>query len=313
MLPSVLPVTPALGASRYPSFSGAAKAAKGIAGAFVACCLLAVASCGGGGRTATVASPDGVRIAYSVAGSGDVTVVLVHGWSCDRSYWDHQVEALAQRYRVVRVDLAGHGESGLGRQSYTTRAFAKDVAAVVDAVGPARVVLVGHSMGGPVCVETARILPDRVVGVIGIDTLQRPTFGLTADQIRGVVAPFHADFPGQTDTFVRSMFTADADSVLVARIASDMAAAPPAVAISALSEHLAHDLAPALAELDLPIRCLNADKWPTDVQAWADYAGGFEVEIMPGVGHFLMIEKPDEFNRRLIAIIDNLAGGASAR
>jgi len=284
--------------------------------ALLTCCLLALTACsanpGADEIIGTVASPDGVPIAYSTIGSGDVTVVFVHGWSCDRSYWDEQVAAVSARYRVVRIDLAGHGESGLGRQQYTMRAFGKDVAAVIDAADLRPVVLVGHSMGGTVVVEAARIVPNRVIGLIGIDTLHRPTFGLSNEQIDGFLAPFRADFLRQTDTFVRNMFLADADSVLVDRIASDMAAAPPAVALSAMSELLSHDLQPALAELDLPIRCLDADQWPADLPAWAEYAGGYEVEVMSGVGHFLMLEQPTEFNRRLLTIIDTIASAANA-
>ena len=54
-------------------------------------------------------SPDGVRIAYDVTGEGEPTLVFVHGWCCDRSYWQPQVEYLSQQYRVVAIDLAGHG------------------------------------------------------------------------------------------------------------------------------------------------------------------------------------------------------------
>jgi len=297
-------------------FTGLSSALVLAACAVLACYLLAIVGCGAAPgtdeRSGTVASPDGVAIAYSMTGAGDVTVVFVHGWSCDRSYWDEQIAAVSARYRVVRIDLAGHGESGLGRQQYTMRAFGKDVAAVIDALDLKPVVLVGHSMGGTVAVEAARIVPDRIIGLIGIDTLRRPTFGLNDEQIQGFLAPFHADFAQQTDTFVRNMFPADADSALVARIAGDMAAAPPAVAISAMAELLGNDLSPALAELDVPIRCLDADRWPADLAAWAEYTGGYEIEVMPEVGHFLMLEQPAEFNRRLLTIIDAIVSAANA-
>ena len=166
-------------------------------------------------------------------------------------------------------------------------------------------------MGGTVVVEAARIVPDRVIGLIGVDTLHRPASGLSDEQIEGFLAPFRADFPRQTDTFVRNMFPADADSALVTRVASDMAAAPPAVALSAMNELFHHDLQPALAELEVPIRCLDAELWPADLPAWADYAGGYEVEVMSGVGHFLMLEQPTEFNRRLLTIIDTIASAAN--
>jgi pimeloyl-ACP methyl ester carboxylesterase len=122
-----------------------------------------------------VASSDGVPIGYEVHGSGTPALVFVHGWSCDRSYWRGQVDAFAARHRVVTVDLAGHGASGAGRSAWTMPAFGEDVVAVVAELGLDDLVLddlvlVGHSMGGDVIVETALRLPGQVLGLVWVDT-----------------------------------------------------------------------------------------------------------------------------------------------
>src|SRR5262245_14330403 len=119
----------------------------------------------------TAISDDGVTIHFQVHGKGTVTLVLVHGWALDRRLWDGQVPALAARHRVVTLDLAGHGESGRQRAEWTMAAFGQDVKAVVEAVNAGQVVLVGHSMGGPVVLEAARRMPERTKGVVLIDTL----------------------------------------------------------------------------------------------------------------------------------------------
>src|SRR5687767_1979210 len=115
----------------------------------------------------TVKAPDGVDIRYEVAGSGEPALVFVHGWSCDRTYWRPQIEHFSKSRRVVTLDLGGHGASSLGRKDWTMEAFAGDVRAVVEGLGLKRVVLVGHSMGGPVSLEAARMMPDRVAAVVG--------------------------------------------------------------------------------------------------------------------------------------------------
>jgi len=98
-------------------------------------------------------------------------VVLIHGWSCDSSYWEAQLPSLRSRYRVVTLDLAGHGGSSADRKDWSMRAFGEDVRRVVEAVDAhSPLVLVGHSMGGPVAVEAARQLGSRVRAVIGVDT-----------------------------------------------------------------------------------------------------------------------------------------------
>src|ERR671910_914157 len=119
----------------------------------------------------TARSADGVPIRYFVAGRGEPAVVLVHGWAMDRHLWDGQVAALAAKHRVITLDLAGHGQSGKERRAWTVSAFGEDVKAVVETVGAQQVVLVGHSMGGPVVLEAARRMPQRVKGIVLIDTL----------------------------------------------------------------------------------------------------------------------------------------------
>jgi len=170
---------------------------------------------GAPGVQGTAKSSDGMRIAYETRGAGDIAVVLVHGWSCDRSYFRHQLESLSDKYLVVSVDLAGHGDSELGRQNSTIASFGADVAAVVKKLRLKRTVLVGHSMGGDVVVAAARLLKGRVIGLVWADDYKDLEPPRSDADIEAFVAQFRADFPGMTDKMVRSLFRADADPALV--------------------------------------------------------------------------------------------------
>ena len=253
-------------------------------------------------------SADGVPIAYDVSGEGTPALVLVHGWSCDRSYWRAQVESFSRDFRVVAVDLAGHGESGLGREEWTIDAFGRDVAAVVERLGLQRVILVGHSMGGDVIAETARRLPGRVSGLIWVDTYRQLGAGRPPEQVEAFVARFRANFEDTTRAFVRGMFIPTADQSLVERVAADMASAPPTVALGAMESalHYSREMPRALQELKLPVVAINPDDAPTDMESMERY--GIEVIIMPGVGHFLMMEEPERFNGLLRAAVEKLVG-----
>ena len=121
-------------------------------------------------ETRSTKSADGVLITYEVHGTGPTTLVFVHGWSCDRTYWRSQLDAFIRDYQVVTIDLAGHGASGATRTDWSIRRFADDVASVIRAVDARNVITIGHSLGGPVALETALLMPDRVTGVIGVDT-----------------------------------------------------------------------------------------------------------------------------------------------
>src|SRR3970282_656221 len=98
--------------------------------------------------TGTVTAADQVAIKYETSGRGEPALVFVHCWTCTRGYWDKQAEHFAKSHQVVRLDLAGHGESGRERKDYTVEAFGGDVAAVVEKLGLKRVVLIGYSIGG---------------------------------------------------------------------------------------------------------------------------------------------------------------------
>jgi pimeloyl-ACP methyl ester carboxylesterase len=204
--------------------------------------------------TQFVLSTDGTRIAYELIGAARPALVLVYGWSCDRTYWNAQLE-LSRDFTVVTVDLAGHGESECGREAWSIAAFGSDVALVVTLNGLEDVVLVGHSMGGDVILEAARRLSARVGGLIWVDTYSALPETSSDEDVQRRMKPFRANFVEETQRFVRTMFGVDADPSLVERIARDMSAAPVDVALGTMEA--AWTFGPAvpalLNELRLPL------------------------------------------------------------
>jgi pimeloyl-ACP methyl ester carboxylesterase len=111
---------------------------------------------------------DGVPIRYGVTGTGPGTLVLVHGHGAHHVWWHAVVPLLAERWRVITLDLSGHGDSG-HRPEYSGPQWAREVVAVADAAGAERPVVVGHSLGGRVAVLTGGLHPDRVAGLVLLD------------------------------------------------------------------------------------------------------------------------------------------------
>jgi pimeloyl-ACP methyl ester carboxylesterase len=113
--------------------------------------------------TLSAASVDGLKIHSSSAGTGKATVVFVHGWTCDSTSWAAQVPALAKKYRVITLDLPGHGQSGSPADGkFSMDLFARAVEAVREEAKANTIVLVGHSMGAPVIRQYARLYPQHV-------------------------------------------------------------------------------------------------------------------------------------------------------
>ena len=257
----------------------------------------------------TVRSDDGVAISYEVCGEGEPALVFVHGWSCDRSYWKGQISHFSRDRMVVSIDLGGHGKSGLDRANWTIEAFGADVAAVVKALDPGKVILVGHSMGGPVAAVASRLLPGRVAGIIGVDTFKNLESKLQEGQIEYFLRNFQSDFRSFTKSFAASMFPAGADTALVRSVSEDMASAPPEVGIGAMADMLRLDAGKVFGPVEVPVIAINTDRPPTDVEAGRRVLKSFEVKTMAGRGHFLMMEDPAGFNALLGEAVAELAPG----
>lgn len=261
----------------------------------------------------TCQAPDGVTLVYSTAGQGEPALLFVHGGMADRSFYESQLRVLSDRWRVIAVDLAGHGESGANRTTWGIPEFAADVKAVADAEGLKRLVVFGNSLGGPVAVEAALLLPGRAMGVIGIDTFQdlgqsaSPDYRReAAEYFRKRAEAFRNDYPTAMREMVKMLFHPDADPALVAEVERRMLKTPAAVASATLAGVAGYDQDAAVGRLKVPLRAINGDLYPTDVKAARAVNPDFDVILMKHMGHYPMLERPDEFNRHVAAVVAGL-------
>ena len=259
-----------------------------------------------------VVSADGVPVHYRVYGTGTPTLLLVHGWSGDQSYWKIQAEHFASRLQVVTLDLAGHGDSGDQRQEWSIPAFARDVMAVVEHLDLNEVILVGHSMGGPVALEAACRMPARLKALVGVNTFPDKWVNFKDHEREQFLEPFRRDFIQTTHTWVsRQLFLPTSDRGLVERIAADMSAAPPHVGIAAMEalyEWGKRECVEALQKLRSPVFMIQAERNEDNLQVVGGLAASFQsfqVFLIPEVGHFPMMEAPETFNRFLTRIIES--------
>ena len=141
-------------------------------------------------------------------------------------------------------------------------------------------------MGGPVSIEAARLLGDKVVAIVGVDTFQDLTMMMTEEQKTQMLTPFLADFATTTEMFVHSLFPPGSDSSLVERVAKDMAAGSSEVGLGSFENLFTYNASEALQDVRVPIRCINADRFPTNVDGNRQVSESFEVTYIEGHGHF---------------------------
>jgi len=255
----------------------------------------------------TCQAPDGVTIVYSAAGAGEPALVFVHGGLADRTFWDAQLKAFAARHRVLALDLPGHGESGANRQKWGIPEFGADVRAVVETEKPKKVIIIGNSLGGPVAIEAALLLSGRALGVVGVDTFQDLGSKITEDEAKQRAQLFRRDFSGGVKEMVRMLFHPDADPALMADAERRMARSSPEAADAMFLSLAGYDTGAPARRLKVPIRAINGDLYPTDVEAVRRVKPDFDAVIMPHMGHYPMLERPEEFNRHLALVVADLS------
>lgn len=250
---------------------------------------------------AAAASVDDLEIHSTVQGRGDKTIVFVHGWTCDASSWAGQVPAFAEGYRVVTLDLPGHGRSESPEQAeFSMDLFARAVEAVRAEVGADKVVLVGHSMGAAVIRQYALDYPQHVAGLVAVDG--------PLD-----MRPFK-DFPGfgtptrdSRTAMIEGMFVPSTSPELRAQVLAMMLGAPDATATGAMAAMFDPKnqsdekiMAPALS-----VYAGNSN-FATD-QSARELLPNWSSEQFAGTGHFLMMEQPARFNATLRTFVEQQA------
>ena len=248
---------------------------------------------------------DGTRIHYQTYGKGREAMVLIHGWTCNLDYWRDQVPDFAKRNRVIALDLPGHGKSDKPELAYSMDLFARAIDAVMRDAKVERAVLVGHSMGTPIARQFYRKYPQKTLAIVIVDGGLRP-FG-DKKMREGFLAAFRA--PNYKEAG-RQMFAAMAGPQLPAEtqefIKTSFLNTPQHVMVSAM-EGMNDDSLYGPDKINVPVLAILAKSpfWAPDTeQFFRSLAPNLEFHMWEGVGHFLMMERPKQFNEEVIAFLD---------
>lgn len=252
--------------------------------------LLLAISAGLFGKTARL---DGRNVYYEAQGAGPRAVVLIHGWTCDHTFWSAQAGALAKKYKVIALDLPGHGRSEAAAE-YPMTLFARAVEAAMRAERVSQAVLMGHSMGGAVILTFSRLFPSKLEAAVLVDSVMLES-GAAAGAVK-----FYDRFTGEQGLtarrkMVEGMFSEASTPAVREQVLQGMLAAPESLAVGAMKGMFAPEVwkegqssAPALAVVANPAQIRE--------EALRARFPNLTYKTLPGTGHFLMMEKPAEFN-----------------
>jgi len=247
------------------------------------------------------------RIHYLTYGQGINTIVFIHGWACNAGFWREQVPVFQEKAKLVLIDLPGHGESDKPETDYTMDSFADAVIAVMRDAKVEKATLVGHSMGAPVICKVYAKAPERIAGLVAVDGfMRRPK--VNAEQAENMAAPYRKpEYREQVKQMVAYMFPNAGTEALRDRVSEEMLKTPQHVMASAMGEMFnLKQAAWDLAKVDVPVMSINA-KSPMWTESYEKYVRSLwpntEYRLLEGTGHFVMLEKPSEFNSTLMEML----------
>jgi pimeloyl-ACP methyl ester carboxylesterase len=255
----------------------------------------------GGPARAMEAKSGGARVHWSSRGHGSRTLIFVHGWTGDESIWARQVPAFARRYRVITLDLPGHGKSsGPGDGVYTIPMFAQAVEAVRQAAGVERAVVIGHSMGGLVVRQYYLMYPSRVEALVLADALMRGPDAKPAPPRPFTGAEGRANLERTISGMLSSAPKPIRSHVLKVSLSTDQQAVAGAMDAT---QHTPWSPTPTT----VPVLGLYADhsRLKSD-DVIARIYPTMQYRELAGTDHFLMLERPDAFNAALQSFLDGL-------
>ncbi|MFK0249148.1 alpha/beta fold hydrolase [Amycolatopsis azurea] len=242
-----------------------------------------------------VRRPDGTSIHYTLSGPADGPVMaLVHGWGCDRRDFDAIVEHLPRDLRVLAIDLAEHGDSRSSRDVWTMEEFGHDVVAVLEAESAGSCVVVGHSLGGAVAVETGRLLPGVVTRVVTLDALHYLSLFPAQDEhaAEALLRPFREDFAGAMRGMVEAGSPHGTDPALIDAYTEKMGAVRQPAGLRALEGLVRWDMDAALRELAQPVVVFAVRAIITQ-EAIDRYGDRLRIEAVDLGSHHFHVESPE--------------------
>lgn len=248
---------------------------------------------------------DGTRIHYMSYGKGHEALVLIHGWTMNVDNWRDSVVEFAKRNRVIEIDLPGHGRSDKPTLTYSMDYFARAVDAVLRDAKVKRAVLMGHSMGTPIARQFYRKYPKKTLAIIIVDGALRP-FGDKAMMDRMIAGLRGPGYKELMEQMFKGMSGANLSAEARERIRTASLNTPQHVVISAM-EGMADASIWGEDRINVPVLAIMAKNpfFPPNLeQSYRSLVPTLDFQMWDGAGHFLMMEKPKEFNEAVLAFLE---------
>lgn len=254
-----------------------------------------------------------VDVCYNQSGEGDITLLFVHGAFINKEYWAKQIEYFDNKYKVIALDLPGHGKSGKNRNSWSMGDFGEDISTFISELNLKNVILIGHSMGGDIILEAAVKANKSVIGFIGVDNFKFAGAEFPP-QVKSAMDKFFeglkADFALNSEKFVRTFLVSPAtDKPIADRVAYDFKNMDEKIGYDVLVSAMTYYLRERelMGNIHVKMNVISVDNMVINEELLKKYCkNGFEVFHIDGTCHYPMLENSEKFNQVLESAIDKI-------
>ena len=249
----------------------------------------------------------GIEWHYDIEGEGD-PLLFIHGWGVDKRIWRQQSKFFSQYYKVMTVDLPGHGKSSWKKVELDI--MARDLSFLLEKTQFSGITIIGSSLGGLVALKLYELFPECIVRMIFVGSM--PKFaqsagcphGLDVDKIRKLEGQLQGDYSSVVNVFFRSLFTRHERQTRRFKWLQKFRQTVEAPMKQALSEYLdileKEDLREVLKKIHIPVQFINGREDEICTKETVDFLKELSpksrFDFFDQCGHFPFLSKPHEFN-----------------
>jgi len=252
----------------------------------------------------------GETIAYYDNEKGETTLLFVHGAFIKKEYWNAQLAAFSSTYRVVALDLAGHGNSSGNGNDWSFEKYGHNLNEFISKLALNKVIIIGHSNGADIMIEAVAENSANVIGIVGVDYFKNVGVPLPEEMIKQTIASLKADFANTNENYAKqALLTAKTNHAIADRVVKDFREMSPGVGIPFNESAFNYTIREVelLKKLHLKLHLINADYVPTNEENLKKQVGdNYDLNIINGTSHFPMIENSEAFNKALKEVLSKI-------
>ncbi|MFS4493888.1 alpha/beta fold hydrolase [Maribacter sp. 2308TA10-17] len=257
-------------------------------------------------------SINGEQLSYYDNQKGNIALLFIHGAFINKTYWEIQLSHFSENYRTLAIDLPGHGKSSFNQKVLNGQRFGKDVSEFIHRLSLKNVIIIGHSFGSDVMLETVAQNANEIIGIIEIDHMKNIGIELPKEVVNQLINGLNTNFEYTCEQFAKqALLTEETNHEIVSKLLKDYRNINPEIGIPLLEYGFSYHnrQLKLLKELKIKLHSIHVNYSPTNEENLNKHLGdNYELYKINGTCHYPMLENPSRLNATIEKILSVIIG-----